>query len=118
MTQRARRVELDPVGSVFHLPAHFGNHRVARVGERRRLGNGNVGIQARIVHVAAGDRECERRNEQARTWHDPAIDRIAYRDVCKACAFAVDVTQRSKSGFQILFSRRRRLARFERPAIS
>ena len=72
VTQRACRVELDPVGPVFHLAAHFSNHRVARVRERRRLGNVDVRIQARIVHVAAGDRERERRNEQARAWNDPA----------------------------------------------
>ena len=102
MTQRARRVELYPVGPVLHLAAYFSNHRVARVRERCRLGNVDVGIQARIVHVAAGDRERERRNEQARAGNDPAIDRIAYRDVCKTRAFAVDVTQGRKSGFKIL----------------
>ena len=52
--------------------------------------------------MAAGDRERQRRNEQARAGNDPAIDRIAYRDVCETRAFAVDVTQGRKSGFEIL----------------
>src|ERR1041384_6008511 len=34
MPQRSGCVELDPIGAVFHLAAHFGDHRVARVRER------------------------------------------------------------------------------------
>jgi len=83
----------------------------SRVRERCGLGNRDVGIQAGVVHVSAGDCERKRGNEQARARNDPAIDRVADRDVCKPRAFAVDVTQSRKASFEILLRGRYALHR-------
>src|SRR5256885_881724 len=39
VAQRSSRVELDPVGAIFHFAANLGDHRVARVRQRSGLGD-------------------------------------------------------------------------------
>jgi len=114
MTESAGRIELDPVGAVFHLAANLGDHRIARIRERRRFGNLNIGIQTRVIHMSAGDRQRVGRHKEAGTGNNSAIDAVSNRDVGEARAFAVQIAHGRETGFQIPFRGRDRLHRPER----
>ena len=63
----------------------------------RAAGSGmpQLGVHAREVHVARGDRDRERGNEQTRSRDDPASDGLPQIDIREAGALRVDVAQAS-----------------------
>ncbi len=92
-------VELDPVGAVADLVAHYAGQAVDAVGLFRALRHAPFEREA-LGSVAAGGDDGARGGEHARAGNDALLDRLLQFDIGVARAFGAQVADGGEAGHQ------------------